>query len=58
MIHMQKLFVPVVAKNMNVKVFNIMSRTYETRHIKWNETFKYKCRLDGIIVNADSNAKN
>ena len=55
---MQKLFVPVVAKNINVKVFNIMSRTYETRHIKWNETFKYKCRLNGIILNADSNAKN
>ena len=26
--------------------------------IKWNETFKCKCRLDGIIVNADANAKN
>ena len=27
-----KLFVPVVVKNINVKVFNIMSRTNETRH--------------------------
>ena len=35
-----------------------MSRTNETRHIKWNETFKCKCRLDGIMVNADANAKN
>ena len=30
-----KLCVPDVVKNMNVKVFNLMSRTNETRHIKW-----------------------
>ena len=29
-----KLCVPNVVKNMNVKVFNLMSRTNETRHIK------------------------
>ena len=28
-----------------------MSRTNETRHIKWHETCKCKCRLDGIIGN-------
>ena len=27
-----KLFVPDVVKNLNVKVFNLMSRTNETRH--------------------------
>ena len=27
-----------VVKNMNVKVFNPISRTNETRHIKWHET--------------------
>ena len=32
-IHMQKC-VPDVVKNLNVKVFNLMSRTNETRHIK------------------------
>ena len=29
-----KLRVPHVVKNINVKVFNLMSRTNETRHIK------------------------
>ena len=28
-----------------------MSRTNETRHIKWHETCKYKCRLDVSISN-------
>ena len=33
-----KLYVPDVVKNMNIKVFNIMSRTNETRYMKWPET--------------------
>ena len=33
-----KLCVPDVIKNLNVKVFNLMSRTNEIRHIKWHET--------------------
>ena len=37
-----KLCVPDVAKNVNVKVFNLMSRTNETRHIEWHETCKFK----------------
>ena len=37
-----KVCVPDVFKNINVKVFNLMSRTNETRH----ETCKCKCRLD------------
>ena len=39
-----KMCVPDVIKNLNVKVFNIISRTNETRHIEWHETCK--CRLD------------
>ena len=35
-----------------VKVFNLMSRTNETRHMKWHETCKYICRLDRIICNS------
>ena len=38
-----KICVPVII-NINVKVFNLMSRTNETRHIKWHETCKCKCR--------------
>ena len=32
-----KLCIPDVVKNMNVKVFNLMSRTNETTHIKWHK---------------------
>ena len=46
-----KLCVPDVVKNLNVKVFNLMSRTNETRHIKWHETCKCKCRLDASVCN-------
>ena len=46
-----KICVPDVVKNLNVKVFNLMSRTNETRHIKWHETCKCKCRLDVSVCN-------
>ena len=38
-------------RNTNVKVFNLMSRTNETRHIKWHKTCKCRCRLDASISN-------
>ena len=41
-----KLCVPGTIENINVKVFNLMSRTNETRHIEWHKTCKCKCRLD------------
>ena len=62
-----KLCVPDVVKNINLKVFNLMSRTNETKYIKLHETCKCKCRLDasvcnnkqdGMKMNADVNAKN
>ena len=46
-----KICIPDVAKDLNVKVFNLMSRTNETRHIEWHETCKCKCRLDAIVYN-------
>ena len=51
MIHMQKLCVPLVCKNMNVELFNLISRTNETRYTKWHETCKCKCRLDATVCN-------
>ena len=39
-------------KNLNVKVFNLMSLTNETRHIKWHEKCKCICKLDKIICNS------
>ena len=28
-----------------------MSKSIETRHVKWHETCKYKCRLDASVCN-------
>ena len=36
---------------LNVKVFNLMSRTNETRHIGWYETYRCKCRLNASVSN-------
>ena len=44
-----KLCVPNVSKNMNVKAFNLISRTNETRYIKWHETCKCRCIPDASI---------
>ena len=46
-----KLCVPDIIKNLNIKVFNLMSRTKETRHMKCHETCKCKCRLDASVCN-------
>ena len=41
----------LILSKTNEKVFNLMSRTNETRHIEWHETCKCKCRLDVSISN-------
>ena len=46
-----KLCVFHIVKNINVKIFNLMLRTNETRHITWLETCKWKCRLDASVCN-------
>ena len=46
-----RICVPDVIKELNVKVFNLMSRSNETRFIEWHETCKCKCRLDAIVCN-------
>ena len=62
-----KICVPNVIKDLHVKVFNLMSRTNETRFIECHETCQCKCRLHAIVcnnkqcwnkINADVNAKN
>ena len=60
-----KICVPDVVKDSNVRVFNLMSRTNGTRHIKWHEICKCKCRLDeslsssiGMMINVGVNVKN
>ena len=44
-----KICVPDAIKNLNVKVFNLISRNNETRHIEWHEMCK--CSLDGSVCN-------
>ena len=46
-----KMCVPDVVKNLNVKVFNLMSVTNETRHMKWHKKCKCKSRLDAGVCN-------
>ena len=40
-----------VVKRLIVRVFNLIPRTNETRHIECNETCKSKCRLDAGVCN-------
>ena len=47
-----KLCVPDVVKNTNIKVFNLMSRTNDARHVKWHETCKCKCRIDASVCDS------
>ena len=46
-----KIFVFYVVKDLNVKVFNLMSRTSKAKNMKWHEPCKCECRLDGIVCN-------
>ena len=46
-----KLCVPDVVKNIDLEVFNLISRTNETRYIKCHKTCKCKTRLDASVCN-------
>ena len=46
-----KLCVPDVAKNINLEVFTLMSRTNTTRHINLHEICRCKCRLEASVCN-------
>ena len=46
-----KKCIPENIKNTNVKVFNLMSRTNETRHIKCHKICKCRCGLDLSVCN-------
>ena len=48
---MQNYVFLMLSKNINVKVFNLMSRTNETRHVEWHETCKCKYILDASVCN-------
>ena len=46
-----KVCVPDVVKNLNDKVFNLTSRTNETRHTEWHKTCKCGCKFGTNICN-------
>ena len=48
-----KLCVPDVVKNLNIKVFNIVSGTNETRRRESHETCKCECRFNSSVCNND-----
>ena len=43
--------VPDVVKNLNVKVFNLISRTNGTRFIEWHKSCKCECKFWANICN-------
>ena len=47
-----KMCVSDVVKNLNIKIFNLMTRTNETRDIKWHKACKCKCRLYASVFNS------
>ena len=47
-----RLWVPNVVKNINLKVFNLMSWSNQTKQIKWHESCKCECRLNSIVFNS------
>ena len=49
MIHMENYVFLMLLKNSNVRAFNLMSKTNETRHIECHETCKCKRRLDASV---------
>ena len=62
-----KICVPDVIKDLNVKVFKLISRTNENRFIEWHEKCKCICRLDALVcnnkqqwnkINLDKNVRN
>ena len=46
-----KTCVPDVVKNLNVKVFNLLLRTNETRHIEWHKASKCECKFGANVCN-------
>ena len=47
-----RICVPDTSKDLNVKVFNLLTLANETRHIKWHQSCKCICRLDKLICNS------
>ena len=46
-----KLCVPDVVKNINLKVFNLISWSNQTKQINWHESCKRECKLNSSACN-------
>ena len=46
-----KLYVSGVVQDINLKLFNIVSRTNETRHIKWHENVNADQMQEFVVIN-------
>ena len=52
MIYMLENEFPNKIKNINVKIFNIMSGINETRLLVQHELYEYKCRFNESVCNS------
>ena len=48
---MAKLCVPDIVTDINIKVFNLLTKINETRRTVWHETCKCVCRLTSAVCN-------
>ena len=48
---MAKFCIPDIIKDTNIKVFNMLARTNETKEITWHETCKCVCRFTSAVCN-------
>ena len=46
-----ELCISDIVKDMNIQLFNLMSRTNETKHLSWHKTCKFKYKLDASVCN-------
>ena len=51
---MDRLCVPNIIKNVNMKVYNFLLRLNETRNVLWNESCKCVCKLNSSVCNSDT----
>ena len=49
---MSKICVPKIIKNVNMKVYNFLMRSNETRNVLWHESCKCVCKLNSSVCNS------
>ena len=49
---MSKICVPKIIKNVNIKLYNFLTRLNETRNVLWHESCKCVCKLNSSVCNS------